>query len=525
MRTIPAAMTWELLARGRWTLAGTQISTLAIPILLLWILEGISDLVSQARALQLIHSAALQANGFSCIVMLVAVNYSQSLRIYAYPATNSMIVAGRILPAAALTTITFVLWTATINAMFHLDWPLLEPAVMALSATVVVHATVWLFSGSIWMIVALADVAVVYSFWVKSHFGPIFGNLEHPWSPFTFLEGCALAVVTASFYGIAVIGLARHRRGEAPLSLGVMVAIQKILEHLSRGDAELQSPAKAQLHYLEHRAWLPSILVIAALAIYLVIWSFINRDPNELIIGVSLGSWFLWTAAGIGGVTLGAMGATADLAMGQLLATRPMTTADMSLLFLRTSIKSLIAAWLIWAVVLLLLLSLAWIADYAPISLLPEEFSWRTVGASILASWTAISGALSVTLIGRAKLLGKIFGGLSASGIALALAGKFALPPDSLVYYIRGVVVVCVIASVAGTLAMFIVARRWRLIKPRLVWMSLVLWIALVVIASFAIPTVPKISTVAALLLFSSLSIAVAPIAATPLALAWNRTR
>src|SRR5262245_47621902 len=136
MRSIPLAMTWEMLAFRKWYLLAGALGANLFPILLITAMRHDGPLPSDDPNMILMHVVMTQLNMF---VFGICVMWSQgtSTRLYSFPITTSTMITWHLVPAMTLMAIQSVVGTLLLNAVFQLDWPIWGPAVyvaVALSA-------------------------------------------------------------------------------------------------------------------------------------------------------------------------------------------------------------------------------------------------------------------------------------------------------------------------------------------------------------------------------------------------------
>jgi hypothetical protein len=523
MRTISAAMTWDLWRRGRWTLAAVMLTMLGLPMLILWMIGG--GLGPGEKITHLLNFLFVQTVLVTGIGALLAINMQNARRLYPYPATSSTLLNGQLLPSTLLLAVDVLIWTFTANGLFELRWPSWEPALFGIVALVAAHAAMWLCMGSLWMIPLLAVVCGVFGSWMKWHFGPLFGEPTHAWSPITPAEALALAIATVVSYRGAVVGLARARRGEPPISVGVVKWLESLSDRAPLAEAPFRSAAAAQTWYFQQRGWIAPVTVLAFSTFALIVWSFVSRDVMELVKGFATGSWFLSIAAVLSGVVLGSIGNRDDVVMGQFLATRPITSLDLSRRLLIVAMRNLAAAWIVWGVIFLAILLIARLAGHPSWSYLPNEFRWQSLAGGILLSWAAMATVISIALVGRGRLVSQWFIGLSAGYVALMVLSKFGLTKQAHEALMHGLVIAAGLACNAVAIAGFLAAIKRGLIETPVAGAAIAAWIALIGVTAMSLPADVEMPRSAAVLLYGSLALAVAPIALAPLAMAWNRTR
>lgn len=522
MQSITAAMTWDLWRRGRWTFGAVMLTMLGLPMLILWM---IGNLLPDDKSAHLLNFLFVQTVLVTGIGALLGLNIQNARRLYPYPATSAALLNGQLLPSALLLAVGVVIWTFTANGLFELRWASWEPALFGIVALVAAHAAMWLCMGSLWMIPLLAVVGGVFGLWMKWHFGPLFGHPAHAWSPITPAEALALAAATVVSYRGALVGLARARRGEPPISVGVVKWLESLADRAPLADAPFPSAAAAQTWYFQTRGWIAPVIVLSFITFALIVWSFVNRDVVDLVQGFANSCWFVSIGSVLGGVVLGSIGNRDDVVMGQFLATRPITSLNLSRRLLIVALRNLAVAWIIWGAIFLAILLIARLAGYAPWSYLPNEFRWQSLAGAMLLSWAVMATVISIALVGRARLVSQWFIGLSAGYVALMVLSKFALTPQAREALMHGLVVVTGLACTAIAIAAFVAARKRGLIEAPVAGAAIAIWIALIGATMTSLPADFDLPRSIAVLLYGSLALVVAPIALAPLAIAWNRTR
>ena len=522
MRSISAAMTWELWRRGQWTFGAVMLTMLGLPMLILWM---IGNLLPDDKSAHLLNFLFVQTVLVTGIGALLALNMQNARRLYPYPATSTTLLNGQLLPSALLLAVGLVIWTFTANGLFELGWPSWQPALFGIAALAAAHAAMWLCMGSLWMIPLLAVVCGVFGSWMKWHFGPLFGEPVHAWSPITPAEAVMLAGATVVSYRGALAGLARARRGEPPISVGVVKWLESLADRAPLANVPFKSAAAAQKWYFQQRGWIAPVTVLAFITFALAIWSFVSRDVVELVAAFANGCWFISIAAVLGGVVLGSVGSRDEVVMGQFLATRPITSLDLSRRLLIVAVKNLALAWIIWGTVLLVIMLVLRLAGHSPWSYVPPEFRWQSLAGAMLLSWAVMAAVITLALWGRAKLVSQLFVVLSLGYVALMLLAKFGLNDQAREALMHGLVVITGLAFTVMTIAAFGAARKRGLIEGPVAVAAVAIWISLLIACILAWPADLKTTRSGEILLYGSLALVFAPIATAPLALAGNRTR
>ena len=525
MRSIPAAMTWELLRGGRWIIPANALGTLALPMLVLSSLSSVSSLDPHDESTYILLFLFAQANIFAVVTAMLALTYQSTPQIFLQPATAATLVNGRLLPAAVVLTLDVVCWSALLNVLFRIDWPIWEPALFACATLTAAFAVLWFCYGSHWMIFGFTTVAALFGYWVKSHFGPMFGMPSHAWTPMGLVEGAALAGVSFAFYRLAIAGLARARRGEPALSLGIVAWLNSLPERRVSSATLFASSLAAQRWYFRRQLWIAPVAVLSGSLIGMLIWAFASGDQRELVNGFALGCWCLCIATMLGGVVLGALGSKGDVVLGQFLATRPLSTREMARELLRIAAESCALAWLAWGLVFVVVLSVLLVLGHAPAEMLSKEFTLKFLAAAIIASWGVMSCVMTIALTGRAPLVFRAILAIGAIVVVGMPATKYALTPNAHAWLMSGGAMFVGAGFTVGTIAIFAVALRRRLISPPVLWATIGCWLLMLAIVISATSGSEQLTLAAAFMLYGSLALAVAPLAAAPLALAWNRTR
>jgi hypothetical protein len=524
MNSIPAALAWETFDRGRWSLPAAALGALAFPVLVLSVLrhEGVTD--PRDPHTLLIYLVLVQVNVLMFGAPLVAHAWNMS-RLYAYPSSTAALVTWRLLPAMAAVFVETAVWTAALNVFFGFDWPLWGPALLAAVTIASVLAAIWITQGSRWIIFALTILGAVFGMWFNSRYGAVFGEPTHYWSTVTPREILTMLIAAAMAWRIGVTGVARSRRGERPFSLGVVAWLDRLLDRTPSRGAPFRTPTNAQFWYEWRHGWVASIIVVGILLIALTIWLFSGLNSRQLVSGVLDCAVLPVLAALINGVVMGNVNLGNDLVMGSFLATRPMTPTAQAYVILRAAAASLLLAWAFWALAVAVAYGICAAISGWPDPLIPVDYDWRQILPIFAASWILMASVLSAMLTGRGRLIVQLVTGTILAYIAFVLFAKYALPRESQDAAMGAMATMIGVALIGGTIAAFVAARRRALVEASTAWAALAVWAALVVVAVLALPSTIPAPPAAYIVLVGVLALAVAPLAAAPLALAWNRHR
>src|SRR5580704_4935508 len=199
MRSIPLAMTWEMLRRGWWVLALGALGANALPVLLFTVLryEGPLDPADQSQIIM--NMVIVQIN-----VFLFAAAASAALgppsRLYTFPVSTSSLVAWHLVLGMLAVALELIASTAMLNAMFGLEWRLWGPAMFAAVAMAAFQAAIWLTEKSGWFLLAISVVSIGLCLWFKSLYGPMFSVPTHYWTEVTPAQVATLLAIGIAAY-------------------------------------------------------------------------------------------------------------------------------------------------------------------------------------------------------------------------------------------------------------------------------------------------------------------------------------
>jgi hypothetical protein len=524
MRSIPLAITWEMLRRGRWTLLAAALGANALPALLFTALrhDGAIDPADQSQIIM--HVMMVQINWFMFGTAVVS-SLAPMSRLYAFPVPTSSLVAWHLLPAMTAVAVEVVISTALLNAAFDLRWPLWGPALFAAVGLAAIQSTLWLTEKSGWLAVAITLVTAGLGIWFASRYGRAFSAPKHYWSEVTPTDVMSLLAAAISAYGVGIVGVARNRCGQPPYSLGLIAWLQRAFATAPDLRRPFRTPAEAQLWFeWRQKGWAMPAVVVFGMIMGVGGWLIGSRDAKDLFQGFILGGGLLSLAGLVCGIIAGNFGG-ANSQVGHFLATRPITSTELARIVLKTVAKSLLIAWGIWALSFLALdLVLLALRVRFPLAL-PVEFGWWYFPATLVGAWTMAGLAAAVVLAGRRGFALTLFFGLYALSLGPMLLPPFVLSPQAQEQFAHSLLITCGVVFVLGTVWAFAAARRRSLVGVPTLFVAASMWgllSALVVVewvSHSAKPFSPYV------LVAGILALSVSPLATAPLALAWNRNR
>jgi hypothetical protein len=529
MRSIPLAITWEMLRHGRWVLTLAVLGANALPVLLFTALwhDGVGAIDPEDQSQIIMQMVLVELNMFLFGMAAIAAMAPAS-RFYTFPVSTSSLVAWTLLLEMAAVAAELVVSTALLNSIFDLRWQLWGPALFGAVTVAAIQAVLWLTEKSGWIGVAMCVVPGGLCIWFKSRYGPTFSLPNHSWSQVTPAEVATLFAVAIASYFVGIFGVARNRCGQPPYSLGLVPWLdERVFAAAPQAGRPFRNPAQAQLWFeWRKKGWAMPASVGMGLFMGLGIWLVANRKANGLVEGFAVGGGLLLLAGLICGCILGNVGqADSDLQVGQFLATRPITNSDLARIILKTAAKSVFVAWVIWTVAFLCLYAILLALGVNLQTALPAELGWWYFPATLVGAWTAVGVIAPIAMAGRPILIATTLFGASVLFCGLVLFSKNVLSVQGQDYFVEGLSVFWGIAFVVWTIWGFAVARRRSLIGWPTLYVALSVWAALCTVVtmvwgSHSTERLPLLVCVEGLLALS-----VAPLATAPLALAWNRTR
>ena len=527
MRSIPVAMTWEMLSRGRWSLIGMALAANAVPALVLSALHLKGALEPGDQSQVTMQMLIVQINMF---VFAAGVFVAQGgpARLFAIPVASPTLVTWRMFPAMAIVSLETLVSTAALNAIFDLAWPLWGPALFVAAAVAAVQATFLFCDKSTWLIWAYGLVTMVLALWYRSRYGATFSSMgpTQMWSEVTPFEVLTLLAFVAISWYLGVVGVARSRRGDALASLGILAWLERVFDPTLKTGQMFRTPVEAQswLEWQRKGGAMPAGVVFC-LILGVSGWLIFNRDPQDLLLGFVAGGGLLSVLGLVIGLMMGNVGANdAIFEMGHFRATRPMTSTEMARTILKTAGKSVCVAWSIWAAAFLALYLTLRATNSFPQQTLPKELIWWYFPATLLGPWIVVTALTSVGLIGRSQLFVQLLFALLTPFFGLAFLSSF-LSRQANSQLIQGLAAGFGVVFVLGTAWAFVAAHRRLLIGSTTVYLGSSVWVMLSALVVLARVLDFVGSTAVFVFVIGLAALAVAPLATAPLAVMWNRNR
>ena len=528
MRSIPAAMTWEVLARGGWYLLLATLPGIALPGMILLSLRSVGPLGSDELTVIILHLVMVYVSAalFGTAVFGAQGRVSQ---LYVYPLRSSAIVAWRLLPAMFIVFLQMVVCGFALNLLFEVNWPVWGPALTAAVTVAAIYAGAWLTDRAVgWSVVAMAVVGAVIGIWFRSRYGDPFSAPMQYWREVTAGDLLTLLAMAAASYWIAVVAVSRNRRGEPPISIGLMDRLGRLSERVwPKLDQRLDTPVRAfASSQWRQKGWAGPLGMLLIFVVGVTSWLVFSRDPAEALSLALAGGVAALTLLGfISGVLLGNFGPNdASTVMGHFLATRPISDAEMARATLRSVAKSVVLTWVIWAVSCAVVFGCIAGFGSGPSLEWPRDFSWWYLPFTLLVPWMTAGAFATLGLIGQPKFFLRLLFGLVTGLIAVSLTSKF-LPPGARWLLLLWIFAIIGTALVVLGLWVFAAARRRGLIQAPAHWTCATAWIVGTLVIALQVPSANYPRVFVYLLISGIVALIFIPVAAAPLAISANRHR
>lgn len=526
------------------------------------------------------HMPFVMLSLFGWIVAVLGPFTQWRPRIYSMPISTRMLVTWQM--TIALLTVAVVgpvtIWLY--GLIFGVDWPVVEPTLMQLVGIAIAVSSSWFLhvpstgsslrflkvAGTI--LVAVIGITIAFVFWVGSHYeGRLKGYQLTEWLAVSPLEYVVMAAVVALAWKLALVGADQHRHSdlaEAPVfeSLGGLaqtvgrdVHDTELPQWLDAIWARFSSRARLRGpgHALSWMHWQDGRMVAlviglgwAALMAAVMIGTLGTTNRNHNTAEAAL--VFLTMFPVLGGMFIGMVQGTESWGpkkdgMRTFLSASPVSDALLARTYMKNAFKSAVILWSMLVGAAALCAVIGWWrlgaerfgVDLERLRLMREfgiGFLPPYLVLSFAATWTACGLAAALTWTGRQKVMTSgvviIFGLIF---LAIIFSQFHGTTEWRRIVFLIETGTACGLAAVVwgATLLAFHRAYRSGLIDARLIWLALaVCCVVGTIIAVFVSRTgashIDRYVTVYAMWT-GAVGASIAPIAAGPLALAWNRHR
>lgn len=545
MRSMPQALMWEMMARGRWTLPGFFLMGSLVPLLVYAALYSIAADVSGPEFI------VLQFAFIPVVVMQFAAGVLSAQgamsRMFSLPVSANMIAAWHVLSGAVLMAIQAALTAWLFNSLFQVRWPIWGIALFAAVAWPAFLFFVSVANHQSLLGVVFAGVpGLLLCLWFGSRYG-WFSPARHYWDE---VSGIELATLTAAFiglYALTIKSIESARCGERLMpASGLSRWLMRFWEgfQVASDRVRFRSPAQAQLwfEWRQKGAPLPAataFLLLVGGVLAIVAWyqsQAIDCLFNELL---ALGG-FLSLLAVVAGIIMGmddhgapsdqrqrqvaeTLSETRTTGLGSFLGSRPVTNGQFAAAMLKTAALSVLISWSLWLVVYLGYVFILWQYAQLPTSFAPRGMALFPLMA-LLGAWVAMTNVATLGMTGRGrKFVTAIIGLLTTYGLLMGVLSFTELLSEPKLAELHYVCTsIACLAIMLGTVMAFRHAVRRRLIQVPVVVAAGGAFLLLGVSGLWFFADQHWTATPMSLAV-SALS--VLPLAAMPAAIAWNRHR
>ena len=529
MRSIPIAMTWELLKHGQRQLLLGLLGANLLPWRLLTALRMEGALDPTDPGFVTMQVVLLQLHIFTFGAALLSV-HEFAPRHYTLPVASSTLVTWRLLPSMLLMALEQIVSTVVLNAIFDLDWPLWGPALLSAVSLAMVLAGLWFSERSPSQPFSVIIAGTIIGLWYKSRCGPLFSLPVRIWSDVTPSEVLTLCAFGLAAYFVAVAGINRNRHGEAFTAEGrlkrLMAGLAWPVEAPFPARLEFRSAREAQFWFeWRKKGWILPTIVVMTLGVAITMWLTFSRDPVALLEGLIAGGAILSAGGMLGGLVVGNCGRSdADLDMGQFQATRPLADRELAGTLLQVAIRTVAISWGIWMASFAIAIGVALMANQDAVSNVLKKLEWWYIPASLVGCWIVVATSACMALSGRGSFWAKMWGALLTGSMIVAMLAKLLDREIQLWLFSGGLIVFGI--AIAGLAAWtMVVARRRMLIDSGMLTSAALVWIGLITIVVFESLRHPHGQVSGAIFVAGLTAWVVAPLGATPLALGANRHR
>ena len=551
MRSIVVAMTWEYLRRG-WPAflmaLGYMIGLPAFLVGIVSLREGSFSLGQEFNSLPF-HGIFLLLGFFGFGIAVLSAQNGNSLefpaRLYALPAPAWLIVGCRTLQGMVTMFLLFVLTAMSYELMFHLRWPILGPALFLSAGFVCMQACHWsLRDFRLWKLGIYLPTAAGILYWLSQRYTFRDGaESARFWQHVTIAELCTMGGFAAVAYAFAVQGMARGRRGDATGGERLKNWLNRLTEVLSTSWQTHGSPETA-LHrtiWRRHGVAMP-VFVAATLGTVLLVG----------VIRVMLGQVEPYTVLkaliAFSLVIVGFLPFAFGVLYGQDVRYNerlPVSDSTLARTLLKVAAGSLAASWLACGAVVMVAVVWLWLTNGAestvwaigPTGLARQQpglhpfvvalggwFAPLSLLLVWLGAWAFKGWGICLSLGKRAWLVG-----LTVEVAVIGLIFGFFLCDKKLLgretaYFVRsGIAGTFGLLCLLGSSWALTAACRRSLITRRVTWTLVVAWLGL---CGIVISTLVETGTSSWPFLMAAcgaLTLPIAPFAAIPLAISWQR--
>ena len=531
LRSIPAALIWEMVCRGQLVFLLALFGPCFLPLVVIPILM-VGGLTLDDPGMRLFAIRFMSFNALGCMASIIDF-VSFSPRLYVLPITTRKLVASQMIPAMLIAGILYVLITSIENYLLLQNYPIRGPAFFVVAISGAACATNWYSRGSAWGLLAFITVVGLLAFWYLIRFSALFAVPAIPIADMTMLEYVGLTMAAIASVFATIEGVARDRCGKHSSKLEISQWDLRFLRTFQSTRFSTRLDAQACCEWRNKGLLMPVIMLWGAFLL-LVAWIIGGCNPKQGVtgwIGGGIGFGFMFGAAG--GLAIGAFGFRWDqsgekteLDIGNFLASLPITNRELADVFLKLIGKSIFITSLTWGVIACLIFAKIAVSGENPLQdLAPASvFGWYLL-ASLIGVWTITSLSASITLTGARERLIQYFAVFIVLLVAYLFLSSMLLSADARITLHRACMTLVGIGFVGITIIAFVQAVRHRLISRLASIKCLLIWVGICGVIVFECFRNPMGTIAPHILAVGFAALAVLPFASAPLAIKCNRNR
>jgi len=538
---VAKTLLWEFWRRGWLHFLIAQVANLGVSSIVYASLVRSGPLdVETGRTLHVV----LLWIGFAASGGAALAAHGEPVRFFHLPVSNAGLAATMLFPGMVVVAAMYSITAGLLNALFGVAWPVAGPALFLAAALGAVQASATAAGTNRQArLAAWCLVGFLFERWLCALYGGgDLLSLKATWVTVTGRELFLIGTVVGIEFLVMMRSIARERRGDVALVLRIPWRPKRRRakgDHLSR----FRSSATAQFWFEWKQKGLILPAIFAVFAAFMIVGYVLNQFDNgeyELLhaclgFGIGLAPIALVAGLVLGHVDLPRRNADCD----SFLAVRPATTAALSGALLKTEFASVLITWGFWCAAMAGSTTLLYAdqgsepvldlwthhGEAAPyLNVMGGWYAALVAGTCLVTTWTPLALATSLVLTGRQRLLIAVV----ASGLAvMLLCLMFSVWRAEGRLVVADAIWQCVVGIAAGimTVSAFVMAARRGLIGWPTCGAALAGWMTLCGLAGSARLLVGSLEPAPLVLTAGLLALPVAPLAAAPLALAWNRHR
>jgi|GEM_PF-4966918 len=530
MRSVEVALASDYARRGLWIIPVVLLSITALPLWLYAAFRHDGGIQPGMREAVVLHVTLTLVMGAGAAISVFQA-HGKLARHFRLPISSARLVACQMGLGMLTVVAMYVIAAGTLNLGGN-GWPVVGPAMFLAASLACSLAVIWSLEGSIVaQLIGMLATTFPLIVWFNRNYGArIMGDWQHMWSQPTAGDALALGGLSLVAYGAAVLGVSRVRRGDT-FDFSLLIRWWEQLFENALPVSSFHGPHAAQgwFEWRQKLTAVPAILMAAFQLLMLALWANGYMETKPLLGSQAFPLMILVVVMPLvfGLVTGICSQESGKPSMRYLIATRPVTDTLLAFAILRNCLLGLLMSWGTWLASFGMIVAVAWWAD--PRELLldwPLGLTVNNVAAVgsfyLLVSWTITTLMATLVATGRAWLI------VAATIVLFGLIMLFSLlkqiiPPAQFEVLFRGWLLLSGGLFLGGTIVAFAVAFARRLISLRVLLPSLAFWLLAVAVLIYSSPSMQDPAFLWQCCGFLSLS--VAPFAAMPLAIHFNRHR